>query len=228
MIKLEKKTVLIVDDEKNIRILLKDFLVREGFAVLEAEDGKQALELFNEKIQELDFILLDVMLPELDGWTVCREIRKLSNVPIVMLTARSEDFDEVHGLEIGADDYVKKPVKPSTLIARINALFRRTEKVESKTTMSYNGLEVDDSSHIVKVDGREIALSPKEYTLLVILMENRNKVISREQLLNQVWGYNYYGGLRTVDTHINRLRMKIMNKGDCISTIRGFGYKFEG
>ena len=228
MIKLDKKTVLIVDDERNIRILLKDFLVREGFAVVEAQDGRQALELFNEKIQELDLILLDVMLPELDGWTVCREIRKQSNVPIVMLTARSEDFDEVHGLEIGADDYVKKPIKPSTLIARINALLRRTEKAESKATMSYNGLEVDDSSHVVKVDGQEVALSPKEYILLVILMENKSKVVSREQLLNQVWGYNYYGGLRTVDTHINRLRMKIMNKGDCISTIRGFGYKFEG
>lgn len=225
---MEQKTVLIVDDEKNIRILLKDFLEREGFVVLEAADGRQALELFNEKVAELDLILLDVMLPELDGWTVCREIRKQSSVPIVMLTARSEDFDEVHGLEIGADDYVKKPVKPTTLIARINALFRRTERPENKTVMSCNGLEIDDSSHIVKIDGHEIALSPKEYTLLVILVENKGKVISREQLLNQVWGYNYYGGLRTVDTHINRLRMKLENKGDCINTIRGFGYKFEG
>jgi len=224
----ENKTVLIVDDERNIRILLKDFLEKEGFVVLEAQDGRQALEIFTEKCEELDFILLDVMLPELDGWTVCREIRKQSNVPIVMLTARSEDFDEVHGLEIGADDYVKKPVKPTTLIARINALFRRTEREESKTIMSCNGLEIDDSSHVVKVDGKEIALSPKEYTLLILLVENKGKVISREQLLNQVWGYNYYGGLRTVDTHINRLRMKLMNKGDCISTIRGFGYKLEG
>lgn len=225
---MDKKTVLIVDDEKNIRILLKDFLEREGFAVFEAQDGRQALELFNDKSEELDLILLDVMLPEFDGWTVCREIRKLSNVPIVMLTARSEDFDEVHGLEIGADDYIKKPVKPTTLVARINALFRRTERNESKTIMSCNGLEIDDSSHIVKVDSHEIALSPKEYTLLIILVENKGKVISREQLLNQVWGYDYYGGLRTVDTHINRLRMKLEGKGDCISTVRGFGYKFEG
>ena len=225
---MEKKTVLIVDDERNIRILLKDFLEREGFAVLEAQDGRQALDIFNEKVQEIDLILLDVMLPELDGWTVCREIRKQCNVPIVMLTARSEEFDEVHGLEIGADDYVKKPIKPTTLIARINALFRRTEKNESKMVISLNGLEIDDSSHIVKVDSQEIALSPKEYTLLVILVENIGKVISREQLLNQVWGYNYYGGLRTVDTHINRLRMKLMSKGVCINTIRGFGYKFEG
>jgi two-component system, OmpR family, response regulator ResD len=228
MIILDKKTVLIVDDEKNIRILLKDFLEKEGFSVFEAQDGRQALEVFNEKNEELDLVLLDVMLPELDGWTVCREIRKQSKVPIVMLTARSEDFDEVHGLEIGADDYVKKPVKPTTLIARINALFRRTERDNNKLVMSYNGLEIDDSSHVVKIDGHEIALSPKEYTLLVILVENNGKVISREQLLNQVWGYNYYGGLRTVDTHINRLRMKLLNKGDCIHTIRGFGYKFEG
>jgi two-component system, OmpR family, response regulator ResD len=228
MIILDKKTVLIVDDEKNIRILLKDFLEKEGFSVFEAQDGRQALEVFNEKNEELDLVLLDVMLPELDGWTVCREIRKQSKVPIVMLTARSEDFDEVHGLEIGADDYVKKPVKPTTLIARINALFRRTERDDNKLVMSYNGLDIDDSSHVVKIDGHEIALSPKEYTLLVILVENNGKVISREQLLNQVWGYNYYGGLRTVDTHINRLRMKLLNKGDCIHTIRGFGYKFEG
>jgi two-component system, OmpR family, response regulator ResD len=228
MIILDKKTVLIVDDEKNIRILLKDFLEKEGFSVFEAQDGRQALEVFNEKNEELDLVLLDVMLPELDGWTVCREIRKQSKVPVVMLTARSEDFDEVHGLEIGADDYVKKPVKPTTLIARINALFRRTERDDNKLVMSYNGLDIDDSSHVVKIDGHEIALSPKEYTLLVILVENNGKVISREQLLNQVWGYNYYGGLRTVDTHINRLRMKLLNKGDCIHTIRGFGYKFEG
>jgi two-component system, OmpR family, response regulator ResD len=228
MIILEKKTVLIVDDERNIRILLKDFLEKEGYTVFEAQDGRQALEVFAEKGEELNLVLLDVMLPELDGWTVCREIRKQSKIPIVMLTARSEDFDEVHGLEIGADDYVKKPVKPTTLIARINALFRRIEPVEAKTAVSYNGLEIDDSSHVVKVEGKEIALSPKEYTLLVILVENKGKVISREQLLNQVWGYNYYGGLRTVDTHINRLRMKLLNKGECINTVRGFGYKFEG
>lgn len=225
---MNKKTVLIVDDEKNIRILLKDFLELEGFTVLEAQDGRQALEIFTEKGAELDLVLLDVMLPELDGWTVCREIRKQSQVLIIMLTARSEDFDEVHGLEIGADDYVKKPVKPTTLIARINALFRRTEREVSNAILAYNGLEIDVNSHIVQVEGQEIALSPKEYTLLVLLVENKGKVLSREQLLNQIWGYNYYGGLRTVDTHINRLRMKLLNKGDCIGTIRGFGYKFEG
>lgn len=226
---MDKKTILIVDDEKNIRILLRDFLEREGFVALEAQDGRQALEIFNERNEGLDLILLDIMLPELDGWTVCREIRKHSNVPIVMLTARSEDFDEVYGLEIGADDYVKKPVKPSTLIARIYALLRRTERDKAiGTVISDDGLEIDDMSHIVRVDDEELTLSPKEYALLLMLVENKGKVISREQLLNQVWGYNYFGGLRTVDTHINRLRIKLGRRSEAITTIRGYGYKFEG
>ncbi|MGB7604834.1 MAG: response regulator transcription factor [Lutisporaceae bacterium] len=226
---MDKKTILIVDDERNIRILLKDFLEREGFVALEAQDGRQALEIFNERNEGLDLILLDVMLPELDGWTVCREIRKHSNVPIVMLTARSEDFDEVHGLEIGADDYVKKPVKPSTLIARIYALLRRVDRDKAiGTVISDDGLEIDDLRHIVRVDDEELTLSPKEYALLLMLVENKGKVISREQLLNQVWGYNYYGGLRTVDTHINRLRIKLGRRSEAITTIRGYGYKFEG
>lgn len=226
---MDKKTILIVDDEKNIRILLKDFLEREGFVALEAQDGRQALEIFNERNEGLDLILLDIMLPELDGWTVCREIRKHSNVPIVMLTARSEDFDEVYGLEIGADDYVKKPVKPSTLIARIYALLRRAERDKAiGTVISDDGLEIDDMSHIVRVDDEELTLSPKEYALLLMLVENKGKVISREQLLNQVWGYNYFGGLRTVDTHINRLRIKLGRRSEAITTIRGYGYKFEG
>lgn len=229
MIKLDKKTILIVDDEARIRILLKDFLEREGFDVLESSDGRSALGLFEEMNEKISLMILDIMLPEIDGWTVCREVRKTSNLPIIMLSARSEDFDEVHGFEIGADDYVKKPVKPSTLIARINALLRRTEKDKPVSfTVCYDGLEIDDSSHIVRVDGKELALSPKEYTLLLILVENKGKVISREQLLNQVWGYNYYGGLRTVDTHINRLRMKLDRKSESIATVRGFGYRFEG
>lgn len=229
MIKLDKKIILIVDDEARIRILLKDFLEREGFEVLESHNGRHALELFGDFSEKISLMILDIMLPEIDGWTVCREIRKTSDLPIIMLSARSEDFDEVHGFEIGADDYVKKPVKPSTLIARINALLRRTEKDKAASfTISSDGLEIDDSSHIVRVDGEELALSPKEYTLLLILVENKGKVVSREQLLNQVWGYNYYGGLRTVDTHINRLRIKLNKKSESITTIRGFGYRFEG
>lgn len=225
---MDRKTILIVDDELKIRILLKDFLEREGFGILEAHDGRHALEVFQNNQNNIDLILLDVMLPEYDGWTVCREIRKVSAVPVIMLTARSEDFDEVHGFEIGADDYVKKPIKPTALIARINAFFRRLDKDKPETKIIIlNGLEIDNSSHNVRLDGEEIILSPKEYSLLLILVENKGKVISREQLLNLVWGYSYYGGLRTVDTHINRLRIKLGKKGDAIGTIRGFGYRFE-
>jgi two-component system response regulator ResD len=224
----EKKTVLVVDDELKIRILLKDFLESAGFDVLEAQDGKMALDIFQKSIKIIDVILLDIMLPELDGWTVCREIRKISETPIIMLTARSEDFDEVHGFEIGADDYVKKPVKPSALIARINALFRKQDKQKNeKKVFSFKGIEIDDSSHIVTIEKEEIILSPKEYELLLILIENTGMVISREQLLSKVWGYEYFGGLRTVDTHINRLRTKLGEKGNMITTIRGYGYKLE-
>lgn len=226
---MEKKTILIVDDEDRIRILLRDFLEREGYNVLESPDGKHALEMFQKSGKDIDLILLDVMLPEFDGWTVCREIRKVSQVPIIMLTARSEDFDEVHGFEIGADDYVKKPVKPTALIARINAFFRRLDRGKTENNvLTFEGIEIDDASHVVRVDGNEISLSPKEYSLLLILVENRGKIVSREQLLNQVWGYDYYGGLRTVDTHINRLRIKLGKRADAITTIRGFGYRFEG
>ena len=228
VVRIDKKTVLVVDDEMRIRILLEDFLGREGFNVLEASDGKKALDTFQESTSHIDLILLDVMLPELDGWTVCREIRKVSDVPIIMLTARSEDFDEIHGFEIGADDYVQKPVKPSALMARINALFRRLSKqLEEKRQLFCDGLEIDDSSHIVKIDQEEIQLSPKEYSLLCMLVENKGKVISREQLLSKVWGYEYFAGLRTVDTHINRLRAKLGRKSNAITTIRSFGYRFE-
>ena len=223
------KTILVVDDEAKIRILLSDFLQQEGFCVLEAVDGRQALELFYEKEQGIDLILLDVMIPVFDGWTVCREIRKQSEIPIIMLTARSEDFDEVHGFEIGADDYVKKPIKPSTLIARINAFFRRIDKEkQEEKKLEFTDLLIDDGVHAVIVSGQEVNLSPKEYNILLILAENKGRIVSREQLFNRVWGYEYYGGLRTVDTHMNRLRIKLGEKGDAITTIRGFGYRFEG
>jgi len=227
---LDKKTILVVDDELKVRILLRDFLLREGFNVLESSDGRHALETFQSSGKDIDLLLLDVMLPEYDGWTVCREIRKLSDVPIIMLTARSDDFDEVHGFEIGADDYVKKPIRPTALIARINAFFRRIDrgKINESKTLSFDGLEIDNSSHIVKVNNEEVVLSPKEYSLLLILVESRRQTISREQLLNRVWGYDYFGGLRTVDTHINRLRIKLGEKDHLITTVRGFGYRFEG
>lgn len=226
---MEKKTVLVVDDEFKIRVLLKDFLEKEGFMVYEAADGREALEVFYSLGQGVDLILLDVMLPYYDGWTVCREIRKMSEVPIIMLTARSDDFDEVHGFEIGADDYVIKPVKLTALIARINALFRRIDKQANNRKVLYaDGLEIDDESHVVKIDNEEIILSPKEYALLYLLVERKGRVVSREELMNQVWGYEYFGGLRTVDTHINRLRIKLGKRGSAIATIRGFGYRFEG
>jgi len=226
---MNSKTVLITEDELKIRILLKDFLEKEGFKVYEAPDGKTALETFDSMSKNIDLILLDIMLPIYDGWTVCREIRKTSDVPIIMLTARSQDFDEVHGFEIGADDYVTKPVRPTALVARINAMFRRMQKTDSiKKNYTFEGLEIDASSHVVRLNGEEVLLSPKEYTLLLILIENKGNVISREQLLDQVWGYDYIGGLRTVDTHINRLRIKLADKGNLIGTIRGFGYRFEG
>lgn len=226
---MQMRTILVVDDEPKIRILLSDFLQKEGFHVIESMNGKHALEVFKSKAEDIDLILLDIMIPGYDGWTVCREIRKTSDVPIIMLTARSEDFDEVHGFEIGADDYVKKPIKPTALIARIQALFRRIDKKSVQTKrLTINNLEIDDRYHTVKVAEEEINLSPKEYNILWILMENQGQVVSRESLYRMVWGYDFYGGLRTVDTHINRLRSKLGEKGESISTIRGFGYKFEG
>ncbi len=226
---LQDKTILLVDDEPKIRILLNDFLQKEGYRVIEAGDGRQAMEIFSEKGSDIALILLDVMIPEYDGWTVCREIRKSSDIPIIMMTARSEDFDEVHGFEIGADDYVKKPIKPTVLVARIQAFFRRLDKENGKRKrLVFGELEVDDNCHVVKICNEEISLSPTEYSILLVLAENNGRIVSREQLLRQVWGYDYYGGLRTVDTHINRLRIKLGKKGDAILTIRGFGYKFEG
>ncbi|SHK49562.1 DNA-binding response regulator, OmpR family, contains REC and winged-helix (wHTH) domain [Anaerocolumna jejuensis DSM 15929] len=226
---LQDKTILLVDDEPKIRILLRDFLEKEGYKIMEASDGRQALELFHSRIQEIDMLLLDVMIPEYDGWTVCREIRKVSQVPIIMLTARAEDFDEVHGFEIGADDYIKKPVKPTVLVARLKAFFRRQDKGSLREKpLEFGELMIDTGCHQVKVGMEEISLSPTEYSILITLVQNSRQIVSREQLIRQVWGYDYYGGLRTVDTHINRLRIKLKTKGDAITTIRGFGYKFEG
>jgi two-component system, OmpR family, response regulator ResD len=225
---LRNKTILIVDNEPNIRIPLRDFLVKEGYNVLEAIDGKQALKSFYEEVGKLNMILLDINIPVYDGWTVCREIRRDSDIPIIILTSRCEEFDEVHGFEVGADDYVKKPIKPAVLTARIEAFFRRVDKDRDKDKLYiFKELEIEDNAHVVKVRNEAVTLSPTEYSLLICLIQNSNRIISREQLLKQVWGYNYYGGLRTVDTHINRLRMKLGIMGNSILTVRGFGYKFE-
>lgn len=225
---MEDKTILIVDDELKIRILLRDFLERDGFTIIEAADGAQALDVYEKSKETIDMILLDVMLPNIDGWTVCREIKKTSDVPIIMLTARSEDFDEVHGFEIGADDYVKKPIKPSALVARISSHFKRLEKFKPKTEdYTFGTLNIDPSSHTVTIEGSPVNLSPKEFELLLMLVKHLGQVVTREQLLNQVWGYDYYGGDRTVDTHMGRLRIKLGEMGNSIATIRGYGYRFE-
>lgn len=221
------KKIMIVDDEPLIRKLVKDFLKREGYSTIEAEDGRQALELFDK--EDISLILLDVMLPEYDGWTVCREIRKKSKVPIIMLTARGEEFDELFGFEIGADEYITKPFSPSILVARVNAVLRRTELTEVTTSelKDFEGLSIEYSARQVLIEGRSVDLSPKEYELLSYLVENYGRALSREQILNKVWGYDYYGEDRTVDTHINRLRIKLESKSDYVQTVRGFGYRFE-
>lgn len=222
---MERKKIMIVDDEPLIRKLVTDFLKKQGFIPIEAEDGQQALDKF-ELEDDISLILLDVMLPVFDGWTVCREIRKKSRVPIIMLTARGAEFDEVFGFEIGADEYITKPFSLNILIARINALFRRVETsgTELKTL---GGVVLDETAHTVCVDGNEIDLTPNEYELLNYLMENTGKVLSREQILDKVWGFDYFGDFRTVDTHINRLRLKLDTKSNYVQTVRGYGYRFE-
>lgn len=217
-----KKTILVADDEQRMRKLLADFLAREGYTVVEAENGRVALDVFYGG--NIDLAILDVMMPDFDGWTVCREIRKHSPIPIIMLTAKGEESDQLLGFEIGADEYITKPFSPRVLTARVNALFRRTE---SDRTISCNGLEIDTVARFVSADGYRLEFSPKEYELLVYLAENRGRAVSREQILNQVWNYDYFGDLRTVDTHINRVRTKLGVKSGLIRTIRGFGYRFE-
>lgn len=219
------KTILVVDDEPLIRKLVTDFLKKEGYITIEAEDGRKALDLFSDH-NDIDLIILDVMLPEYDGWTVCREIRKKSRVPIIMLTARGEEFDEVFGLDIGADQYIAKPFSPKVLIARVNAVLRRAVTTDT-TTKEFDGLTIDHNARQVVIEGDAIELSPKEYELLAYLTENYGKALSREQILDKVWGYDYYGDLRTVDTHINRLRIKLDSKSDYVHTVRGYGYRFE-
>ncbi|WP_238916048.1 response regulator transcription factor [Clostridium sp. YIM B02555] len=225
---MKENKILVVDDEPLIRKLVTDFLKKQGYITVEAEDGKKAMDLFWSE-GNIDLIILDVMLPEYDGFTVCREIRKKSKVPIIMLTARGEEFDEVFGLDIGADEYISKPFSPNILIARVNAVLRRAVTATETDTdvKKYNGLIVDHNAHQVTIDGSIVDLSPKEYELLAYLSENYGKALSREQILDKVWGYDYYGDLRTVDTHINRLRIKLGEKSEFIQTVRGYGYRFE-
>lgn len=222
---MNSKNILIADDEPRIRKLVGDFLKKEGYFVIEVGDGSQAIEKFSEH-QSIDLVILDVMMPQYDGWMVCREIRKTSRVPIIMLTARSQETDELLGFELGADEYITKPFSVNILVARINALFRRLEG-EKNTTHNFGLLEIDSEGRYVYIDGESINLSPKEYELLIYMTENKGKAMSREQILNSVWGYDYFGELRTVDTHIKRLRDKLGEKCQFIQTVRGLGYRFE-
>lgn len=220
------KNILIADDEYRLRRLIGDYLKKEGYTIIEAENGMKVLEEF-ENESRIDLIILDVMMPEYDGWTVCREIRKKSMVPIIMLTARGEEFDELLGFELGADEYVTKPFSPKVLVARVNALLRRVNNKKSDNKKCFAGLEINKDAHVVSIYGRILDLSPKEYELLLYMVENKGNALSREQILNYVWGFDYFGDLRTVDTHINRLRIKLGGFSTFIQTVRGYGYRFE-
>lgn len=217
--------VLMVDDEARMRKLVKDFLTIKGFKVLEAEDGEQAVDIFFQE-KDIRLILLDVMMPKMDGWEVCRTIRKYSRVPIIMLTARSEERDELLGFDLGVDEYITKPFSPKILVARIEAILRRGSSGTGEV-LSAAGIRVDKDAHEATVDGKPVDLSNKEFELLTYFMENQGMALSREKILNNVWNYDYFGDARTIDTHVKKLRSKLGPKGDMIKTIWGMGYKFE-
>lgn len=222
------KTIMIVDDEERMRSLLKAYFKREGYNILEAENGIECMRIFNSK--KVHLIILDVMMPVMDGWSVCNEIRKSSTIPIIMLTAKSEEDDKLLGYDLGIDDYVSKPFSPKVLVAKVKALIKRTYEDKSMKNNNYNyeGLCINEESHEVTIEGKEIYLSPKEFELLGYFTLNKGIVLSREQILNGVWGMSYFGDMRTVDTHIKRLREKLGEKAYLIITVRGIGYKFGG
>ncbi len=222
---MEKLKILVVDDESRMRKLVKDFLVRKNYDVIEAENGEQAIDLFFSK-KDIALIILDVMMPKLDGWQVCREIRQYSKVPIIMLTAKSDEKDELLGFDLGVDEYISKPFSPKILVARVEAVLRRTSVVEEES-IEVGGIVLDKSAHQVKIDGQEIDLSFKEFELLTYFVTNQGVALSREKILNNVWNYDYFGDARTIDTHVKKLRSKMGPKGDFIKTIWGLGYKFE-
>lgn len=221
--------ILIADDEERMRRLVKDFLTKEGYNVLEAADGQEAMDILESKMGQLSLVILDVMMPHYDGWSLLRHIRKKdADLPVIMLTARSEDSDEVFGLELGASDYITKPFSPIVLTARIKLLLRQKPESGVANTKDFDGLVIDEVARIVTDRGKRVHLSPKEYELLVYLAVNQKVALSREQILNALWGYDYFGDLRTVDTHIKKLRAKLGDRGDLIETVRGYGYRFEG
>lgn len=220
------KMILIVDDESRIRKLIKDFIEQEEYSVIEAADGEEAVVQFEANINKIKLVILDVMMPKQDGWSALRQIRQISNVPVIMLTARSEEQDELFGYELGIDEYVSKPFSPKILIAKIKAILQRTspKEVEKK---NYDGIEIDTEGRNITVDGKQIELSLREYELLKYLLDNENIALSRDKILNNVWNYDYYGDSRTIDSHIKKIRHKLGKKGKYIKTMRGVGYKFE-
>ncbi len=222
---MEKLKILVVDDESRMRKLVKDFLVRKNYDVIEAENGEQAIDLFFAK-KDISLIILDVMMPKVDGWQVCREIRQYSQVPIIMLTAKSDEKDELLGFDLGVDEYISKPFSPKILVARVEAVLRRTIATDEES-IEVGGIVLDKSAHQVKIDGQEIDLSFKEFELLTYFVTNQGVALSREKILNNVWNYDYFGDARTIDTHVKKLRSKMGPKGDYIKTIWGLGYKFE-
>ena len=220
-------TILIVDAESRMRKLIKDFLIQKNFSILEAEDGEKALKVYEENKEKIDLILLDVMMPKLDGWSVLRNIRQENKkLPIVMLTARAEEQDELFGFELGVDEYITKPFSPKILVARVESILKRA-KPDAKELKSYDGIVIDNEGRTVTVDGKAVELSFREYELLKYLLDNENIALSRDKILNTVWNYDYYGDSRTIDSHIKKIRHKLGKKGKHIQTIRGIGYKFE-
>ena len=223
---MESLKVLVVDDESRMRKLVKDFLVRKDFIVLEAGDGAEAIDVFFET-KDIALVILDVMMPKMDGWEVCREIRQYSKVPIIMLTARSDERDELMGFELGVDEYISKPFSPKILVARVEAILRRTNAIGADDILKAGAIEINKAAHQVMIDGNPVDLSFKEFELLTYFIENQGIALSREKILNSVWNYDYFGDARTIDTHVKKLRSKMGDHGDYIKTIWGMGYKFE-
>ena len=218
--------ILVVDDESRMRKLVKDFLTKKNFQVLEAGNGEEAMDIFYEE-KDIALIILDVMMPKMDGWEVCREIRKNSKVPIIMLTARSDERDELLGFDLGVDEYISKPFSPKILVARVEAILRRTGQNNPEDVISAGGIGIDKAAHLATVDGKPMELSFKEFELLTYFLENQGIALSREKILNSVWNYDYFGDARTIDTHVKKLRSKMGDKGEYIKTVWGMGYKFE-
>ena len=223
---MEELKILVVDDESRMRKLVKDFLSKKGYQVIEAANGEEAVDIFYEN-KDIALIILDVMMPKMDGWEVCREIRKMSQVPIIMLTAKCDERDELLGFELGVDEYITKPFSPKILVARVEAILRRSNAIGPEDVIEVGGIMINKAAHEVTIDGKSVELSFKEFELLTYFVTNQGVALSRERILNNVWNYDYFGDARTIDTHVKKLRSKLGSKGDYIKTIWGMGYKFE-